>query len=118
MGNLKGKVFKMKESPIKGVPKFKESELLYIVPWRVTIDLVEDEKPTNKSIVEFRFHTEKKWAKMSFKECVEKNGGIHARFFIYDGIDKTEEELFEWALNTDQFANDGKTNIYGAIEVE
>ena len=54
---------------------------------------------------------------MSANEHAKIHGGVHARYFVYNGVDKTEQELIEWALNTDQIANDGVTKIFGANPV-
>ena len=118
--NEHDKIDKLKgsESKLKG----KRLELNYFVHFKTDINFDDVDSDgnlikSNKSKVEFRFHSSKKLAQMDTFEYLKIYGAYRIRFFIYDGIDKTESELIEWALNTDQFANDGKTTIYKAKEV-
>lgn len=79
------------------------------------IDEEGNETPSGKSMISFRFHSEGEFCKMNKEWHVKQHGGIHVRYFVYDGIDKTEAELLDWVLNTPNLvANDGKTEIKGA----
>lgn len=83
------------------------------------VDENDQEIDSGKSMVIFRFHSSADFARMSIDQHIKRHGAVHARYFIYDGIDKTEEELIDWALNTkDLVANDGITKIYKAKEVK
>lgn len=83
------------------------------------IDENQNEIPSGKSLIAFRFHTDADFCKWSVKEHVDCHGAIQVRYFIYDGIDKTEEQLIDWALSTPGLiANDGKTTIYNAKELK
>lgn len=81
------------------------------------VDENQNEIPSGKSLIAFRFHTDADFCKMSVNEHIELHGAIQVRYWIYDGTDKTEQELLEWALSTNDKANDGKTSIKGAKEV-
>lgn len=72
---------------------------------------------SGKSLVAFRFHSSKKFCKKPLK--IRGRKVWHERHFFYDGIDKTEEELLEWVLNTPGLvANDGTTTLYNAKKVK
>jgi hypothetical protein len=107
-------IYKATNTNLKGVKRHGSKPLNFFTLWETKINFEEDEQPTGKSLIAFRFHSSKEFCKMSHKEHSEKHGGLHVRYFIYDGIDKNEAELIEWALNTDQVANDNKTKIKGS----
>lgn len=115
-------VFKSNNSKIKGAPKWGNQPLNFFTHYKTEINYkVPDENgylvESGKSRIEFRFHSSKAFANKSVKDHIKEHGGIHVRYWIYNGIDKTESELIEWALNTDQVANDGLTTIKGAKEI-
>lgn len=126
------KIYYKKNTGKKGVPKWgiedKVSkkkiplDLDYFTHYKTeinfkTIDENNQEVDSNQSVVMFRFHSEKAICEMTVEECIKKYGSIHVRYWVYNGTDKTEEELLEWALSTNDKANDGKTSIKGCQEV-
>lgn len=115
----KNEIYEGKNIGLKGVPKHGEKNLDFIVAWKVEINKdepsgfdaegVETFAPSGLSRIFFRFHSDYHWAEKTIEQCAKANGAIHARAFVYDGIDKTEEELFTWAMADDTLeANDGK----------
>lgn len=104
---IKGKTYKVDKSGVKGSPKHGSKPLNFIVPLSVEIN----QEDSGVSVVIFRLQ--------SAKKLVKENGVTFARYFIYEGIDKTEEELFDWAMSDDNLiANDGnKLKLSKASEV-
>ncbi len=88
-----------------GVPRLGSLKLDYFVIYVIDInpsspndsgDMIE----SNISNIYIRFH--------SSKEIAESNPpGYHARVFTYPGIDKSEDELVEWVLNTPNIIANG-----------
>ena len=111
--------YKLTNSGLKGVPKHGNKSLNFFTFFEVQIaPLDENEAPTNQSIVVFRFHSSKAFCEMTKDALVKVHGAIHARYFVYEGTDKTEEQLIEWALTTEGLiANDEVTTIYEAKEI-
>lgn len=112
----KGKPIKGNEPKRKGKRldlnwiRFHKSEINY-----KDINEQGEEVDSNKSRVFFRFHSTKANAEKSELECIKEFGGTHQRYFIYDGIDKSEEELLEWAVTEPGLKDaSGKITIEGA----
>ena len=111
-------IYKATNSKMKGAPKHGAKPLNFFTLFETKIGWSdEDGQAVNQSLVAFRFHSNKAFAQKTYKKHKELHGGIHVRAFIYNGVDKTEAELVDWSLNTDQVANDGVTTIFGAIEI-
>ena len=115
----KDEIYKGTNVGLLGVPKDGNKPLDFIVAWKVEINKneptgydnegVETFAPSGLSRIFFRFHSGYQWAEKTIEECAKANGAIHARAFVYNRIDKTEEELFTWAMADDTLsANDGK----------
>lgn len=76
-----------------------------------------DGKPSGKSRIVFTMHSSKKNAEKRLKNLEGEFGGVHYSIFEYDGIDKTDKELIDWVLNTNQFSSDRKTKLFKATKI-
>lgn len=112
-------VYKANNEKIKGAPKWGNQHLNFFTLYKTEINYKEPDVngymvDSGKSRVEFRFHSSKAFANKTVKDHIKEHGGIHVRYWIYNGIDKTEQELIEWALTNNIIGNDGITTIYNA----
>lgn len=117
-----GAIYKLNKGVISGAKKWGNNTLNFFVHHRTEIGVTyfdEDEQiEKTVSVVVFRFHSSKAFCEWDKGKHIKEHGGIHVRAFTYEGTDKNEDELLEWALTTpDLVANDGITTIYKAKEV-
>ncbi len=106
------KIYYKENTGMIGVPRLGSLKLDYFVIYIIDInpsypDDLGNMIESNISNIYIRFH--------SSEEIAGSNPqGYHARIFTYPGIDKNEEELIKWVLNTPNIIANGSRiyNIY------